>query len=143
MTQPKKGISSTGKEMHYSVGALIEQKGKVLLIDRVHIPLGFAGPAGHVDEGETPEQALKREVKEETGLEVTTMKQLFEEEINWNACGHGGEAHYWYVYACEVEGKVKRNKEEIKAIGWYTSEEIRKLKLEQVWVYWLKRLKII
>lgn len=62
MAKPKESVID-GKVHHYSVGALIELNGKYLLIDRAIPPLGFAGVAGHIDEGEAPEHALAREVE--------------------------------------------------------------------------------
>ncbi len=147
MRVPKKGKSKEGKEMHYSVGALIERNGKYLLIDRNVAPFGFAGIAGHVDEGESPEEALIREVKEETGLNVENYELIFEEELDWNWCSRGIDVHYWYFYRCEVSGKIKREAKEAKSIDWYPKKEIKKLslgkKLEAVWEYWFKKLKII
>lgn len=43
----------------------------VVLIERSNPPLGWALPGGFVDYGETCEQAAVREMKEETGLDVT------------------------------------------------------------------------
>lgn len=43
----------------------------VLLVERANPPLGWALPGGFVDYGETCEQAAVREVREETGLNVT------------------------------------------------------------------------
>ena len=83
----KKGIASNGQTLHYSVGAIIKKDGKYLLIDRVFPPFGLAGLAGHIDEGESPEQTIVREVEEESGLKVLKSKLLFEEEKNnkcWN-----------------------------------------------------------
>ena len=129
--------------MHYSVGAVIRNDGKYLLIDRVHPPFGFAGPAGHVDEDETPEIALKREVEEESGLLIESYKLLFEEELDWNWCNKGIKVHYWYLYDCKVSGELKQNFAETKSISWYTKNNIGQLKLEPVWEYWFKKINIL
>jgi len=96
-----------------------------------------------VDTGETPEQALAREGKEESGMTVEDQRLLFEEELDWNWCSQGASEHHWYVYACEVSGDIKQNDEEEKSIGWYTKDEIKQLSLEPAWEYWFKKLKII
>ena len=142
MAKAKLGISEKGEKMHYSVGAIIKIDGKYLLIDRVKIPLGFACPAGHVDEGETPEESLRREVREETGLEIVNSKLLFEAESR-GLCSRKVESHYWYVYECETEGKITLELSGAKSIGLYTKEEMSKLKFEPAWSNWFKRLKIL
>ncbi len=59
-----------GREV--AVDAVIVEAGKVLLILRDHEPFrGFwVLPGGHVEENETVEQAVVREIKEEVGLDV-------------------------------------------------------------------------
>lgn len=42
----------------------------VVIIRRAHDPLGFALPGGFVDEGEQVETAARREMREETSLDV-------------------------------------------------------------------------
>lgn len=142
MAKPKEEIRDS-KKIHFSVGALIEKDGKYLLIDRAKPPLGFAGIAGHIDEGESPGESLKREIKEESGLDIIKYELISEELLDWNWCGKGIQSHYWYLYKCEISGDIKFNKEETKKIDWYTTEEVGKLTLEPVWKYWFEKFKII
>lgn len=145
-TKPKLGKTESGEDLHYSAGAIIKNdKGEVLIIERATFPPGFAGPAGHIDEGETGEEAVVREVKEETGLVVTSYKLIREGGTNMliNPCSKGVNHHYWYLYTCEVTGEVSRNLRETKSIGWYSPEQIKNLVLEPMWEYWFKEVGII
>lgn len=142
MAAPKSGTAKDGSEMHYSVGAVIKRGGKYLLVDRAKFPPGYAGIAGHVDEGEGPEGALIREVKEEGGYRVKKCKRLFEEELA-NECRRGVKTHKWSLYECEVEGDMEWNPEETKSIGWYSPDEMKRLALEPVWEYWFRKLKVL
>lgn len=57
-----------------TVDAIVEKDGKVLLIYRKNFPFGYALPGGFVDYGESVEEAVKRELREETGLELIESK---------------------------------------------------------------------
>ncbi|MBI2632301.1 NUDIX hydrolase [Candidatus Pacearchaeota archaeon] len=128
--------------VHFSVGAIIKKGDRILLIDRAVPPLGFACPAGHVEHKENFEDALLREVKEEIGMQVFGYKLLFEETLYGNDCNKGAHNHHWIVFECEVRGDERKNRE-VKTIGYYSKEEISKLKLEPSWNIILKKLKII
>lgn len=145
--EPKTGASKNGQPMHYSVGAVIKRDGKYLLIDRRYEPLGFAGLAGHIDEGEGPEQALVREVKEESGLKIEKYYLLYCGRVEGNSCHWGINVHYWYLYACEASGEAVWNKEEEKSMGWYAAEQIKEMqkngKFEPVWERWFKKLGVV
>ncbi len=56
-------------------GIILYKKGLVL-IKRKNPPLGWALPGGFVDYGENVEEAVRREVKEETKLEFKNIKQF-------------------------------------------------------------------
>ena len=53
----------------------VEAQG-IILIKRKNYPHGWALPGGFVDYGETVEEAAAREAKEETSLELESMRQF-------------------------------------------------------------------
>ena len=59
-----------------AVDCIILIDGKVLLIHRRNPPNGWALPGGFVEYGETVEDAVRREMKEETGLELRDLRQF-------------------------------------------------------------------
>lgn len=112
---------------HTSVGMIVRQKNKILLIERRKYPYGFAPPAGHTDGDATYEVAAKRELEEEVGLRSTKLDLIFEGRID-NVCRReGGIWHYWKIYEVGARGKIKRSTDETKQAGWYSREELQKL----------------
>ncbi|UCH46023.1 MAG: NUDIX hydrolase [Nitrospiraceae bacterium] len=59
-----------------TVDALIEIDGGIILIRRKNPPYGWAIPGGFVDYGETLEEAVVREAKEETCLDIQIIRQF-------------------------------------------------------------------
>jgi O-acetyl-ADP-ribose deacetylase (regulator of RNase III)/ADP-ribose pyrophosphatase YjhB (NUDIX family) len=59
-----------------TVDAIIEVNNGIVIIKRSNPPFGWALPGGFVDYGESLEDAVRREMKEETGLELTELKQF-------------------------------------------------------------------
>jgi O-acetyl-ADP-ribose deacetylase (regulator of RNase III)/ADP-ribose pyrophosphatase YjhB (NUDIX family) len=59
-----------------TVDVIIEINGGIVIIERSNPPFGFALPGGFVDYGESLEDAVTREAKEETGLKLVDLKQF-------------------------------------------------------------------
>lgn len=64
------------RQISIAVDVIIKYQNKLVLIKRKNPPYGWALPGGFVEYGETVEQTARREVKEETGLELTQLKQF-------------------------------------------------------------------
>ncbi len=76
----------------------------------------WALPGGRVDPGETVEQSVVREVKEETGLDVEIVRKIGE----YHEIGVQDEMEYDYYPSCflvkTISGRIKRQQEEIEEI---------------------------
>lgn len=59
-----------------AVDCIILVDGRVLLIHRRNPPHGWALPGGFVEYGETVEDAVRREMREETGLRLEDLRQF-------------------------------------------------------------------
>ncbi len=53
---------------------IIRYQGGIVLVERKYPPQGWAIPGGMVEIGETVEQAVHREMKEETNLDLENLK---------------------------------------------------------------------
>lgn len=111
------------------------------MIDRNIFPFGWACPSGHIEKDETPEEGLMRETKEETGLEITKFKKIFDEYLPWNECSKGARGHHWHVYEIEGHtGRVDIDNREAKDWNWVPIKELKDMELEEAWEYWFKKL---
>jgi len=110
-----------------TVAVIIEfPDNKILLVKRATVVFKgyWALPGGRVDAGETVEQAVVREVKEETGLHVKTVRKIGE----YHESGVQDGIEYDYYPACflvkPVGGNIKRQKTEIEEIRMVDLKEI-------------------
>lgn len=104
------------------VGALILDSGRVLLVERGNEPLAgcWSLPGGAVEAGERLEEAIVREVFEETGLRVTTniIATVFERIIEDAA----GKCEYHYVlidFYCTIQGGELRAGDDSRRVDWF------------------------
>jgi 8-oxo-dGTP pyrophosphatase MutT (NUDIX family) len=81
-----------------SVGAVVRSTdGKYLALYRIKAPKGLAFIAGHIDENETPQAAVIRELKEEAGIAATEVREVFHGVLP-NPCSRGFDSHEWWVF---------------------------------------------
>ncbi len=59
-----------------TVDIIIRVDDKIVLVERKNPPKGWALPGGFEDYGESLENAAVREAREETGLEITNLRQF-------------------------------------------------------------------
>jgi ADP-ribose pyrophosphatase YjhB (NUDIX family) len=64
------------RQPRLTVDLIVSFEEGVVLVERRFEPFGWAIPGGFVEWGETLEQAVVREAKEETGLDVTDVRQF-------------------------------------------------------------------
>ena len=109
-------IDSTGTK-----GLLI---GRRDLKDQSRERLLWSLPKGHIEEGETPEQAAIREVAEETGIQSEIARELGVIDFLFMAGGnriHKTVHHYLFK---EVGGELAPQITEVDDVGWFPLGEI-------------------
>lgn len=127
---------------YFSAGYLV-QDGKVLLVHNKRFDK-WTPPGGHIEENETPDQALIREWKEELNLDVdiipahesafagdanaTPVPMPFHIDLEREGFDVPHIGHFFYV-------KLKNSKDRVSAIqedelhnfGWFSEEELADL----------------
>ena len=117
------------KRVEISVG-ICRRNGKILLQKRNDTNPMWNGkwefPGGKIDGGETKEEALVREVKEECGLDVESYAYLGEHEHTWNM-PDSNLTVLLHVFACEMmKGEVVMEESEVSEIAWLLPDDALK-----------------
>ncbi len=115
------------------VGAVVlDEEGRVLLVRRAHEPLKgeWSLPGGAVELGETLEEALVRELLEETGLTVVVGPVV--EVLDRVERGPDGRVEYHFViidYLCRaVGGRTTSGSDAAEAV-WVPPAELERYRL--------------
>lgn len=118
------------------VGAIIFKEGSVLLAQRNKLPSrgNWSIPGGAVQLGETLESACRREVIEETGLEVKVISQF----VVLNRITHDDwdrvRFHYVLIdYICTPNGGTLRPGGDISDVKWCSLEELSTIQPMSRW----------
>lgn len=114
------------------VGAIIFEDDMVLLVERAGEPLKgwWSIPGGLLETGEKLEDALRREVREETGLAVDILSRfdIFERIMRDTE----GRAEYHYVlvdYICRVASGTLQPGDDVSRVEWVPRARLRDYKV--------------
>lgn len=87
---------------------------------------GLSFPGGHLEENETLEESVVREMKEETGLEIKNPKLCAIKEWDWG----NGVRYLGLLYKTnDFQGKLKSSSE--GKVFWINKKDINKYELSQ------------
>lgn len=117
----------------YGVGAVItNEAGEILLAKRgpqARDKIGkWESVGGGVDEGETPEQAIIREVREEIGVEAAIESKLFEHDSAPDPSGLVWANIVFKVSIMSGE-PVIQEPEKCSELKWHSAEALKDLEL--------------
>lgn len=126
------------------MGALIFDGDRILLIERGREPLKgqWSLPGGGVETGERLEDALIREVREETGLHVESKEVavIFERIIP----DPEGKTEYHYLlidFLCKVTGGTLCAGDDSSCAAWFSMDELPNLSLTEGTLDVIRRVK--
>lgn len=126
-------LTKEKQKVHTTVAAMFFEDDKVLIIQKADpaYKKKYSVVAGHVEEGESIEDALLREVREEIGLNVSNYSLLESFVELPDSCRYGVDVHDWHVYQInhkiEID-KIEFDKEEIVGLKWVNKKELPEMK---------------
>ena len=82
-------------------------------------------PAGLIDPGETPQESARRELWEETGLQLTRIDDVLDN--SYSAIGFSNERNVCVFGIAEGEFRKSTSDAEEIIPGWYTKDEMKDL----------------
>lgn len=126
-TLPRSEIHGNPSLIHRVVHVLVFNKRGELFLQKRSMNKDVASGkwdtsvGGHVNSGETLNEAVKREMKEELGITVCGLKFLYS-YIHSNPY----ETELVYTYSCIYDGEIRFHQDEIDKVRLWNIDEIKK-----------------
>lgn len=110
-------VRLTQQKFTVSVAAVVtNEKGEILLLDHVLRPVSNWGiPGGFLEAGEQPDEAIKRELLEETGL---ALKNISMARVRTSG------RHVEILFRAKATGEARAVSREINAAAWFSAADI-------------------
>jgi 8-oxo-dGTP diphosphatase len=97
---------------------IFDDEGRILLLEHVFRPdHGWGVPGGFLSQGEQPEAALRRELREEIGIEVESVEMLFARTLP-------GPPQLEIYFRARAIGRPEPCSFEIKSAGWFSIDDL-------------------
>ena len=104
--------------------AVIARRGRLLVIRRcrsVVAPRTFCFPGGGIEPGETEQEALVREMREELGAAIHPLRRIWRSVTPWQV------RLAWWSARLDDGAELVPNPAEVESVHWYTPAEMAQL----------------
>lgn len=115
---------SLGSEHRRGAVAVILREDRFLVIRRsrhVVAPRAFCFPGGGIEAGESEQQALVREIREELGVAVEAKRRVWSSVTPWNV------RLSWWLAEIGPHEIPEPTPAEVESVHWCSQQEMRKL----------------
>jgi mutator protein MutT len=121
------------KVFNTAIGAIVNDKNELLMLKRRKEPFVgiWALPGGSIEFGETTEEALERELKEETGIDVKfkALKGLVQEILHEGVSGR--KLGHYILWVCELTPLHFNTRQSREGpLRWFPIKNLKRYKKE-------------
>lgn len=119
MPRGMRGRVARSVQVKFTVSAaavVTNEEGQVLLLNHILRPdSGWGIPGGFIDRGEQPEETLRREIREETGLELEDVRMYRVRTLG---------RHIEVIFTARGVGTPKVMSREITELAWFDVDKM-------------------
>ena len=109
---------------------IINDKDEILLVQwGEQYDFTWHFPGGRLDESDEAVEGLRREVREELGVEIEIIKPVYTKYVTKKDCAYmKDKERYAVFYLAKLSGEIKLNDRELHSYKWYKKSELSDVK---------------